>query len=133
MIVTIEVSTRKQQEFVDISDSIQAAVQASGILEGVAFIYCPHTTAGLCINENYDPTVPEDILGKLEELVPVRGSYRHSEGNAAAHIKSCLAGVSHSLPVSEGRLKLGAWQGVFFCEFDGPRRRKVLVRILADK
>ncbi|MEW6181694.1 MAG: secondary thiamine-phosphate synthase enzyme YjbQ [Bacillota bacterium] len=133
MIVTVEVVTRQQQEFVDISDSIQSAVHASGILEGVAFVYCPHTTAGLCINENYDPTVPEDILRKLEELVPVRGSYRHLEGNAAAHIKSCLMGVSHLLPVSEGKLKLGTWQGVFFCEFDGPRRRKVIVRVLSEK
>ncbi|MEW6770870.1 MAG: secondary thiamine-phosphate synthase enzyme YjbQ [Bacillota bacterium] len=133
MIRTIEVVTRKRQEFVDITGAVQAAVGESGVAEGVAYLYCPHTTAGICINENYDPTVAEDILHKLEELVPVGGPYRHAEGNAAAHIKSSLMGVAHPLLVSGGKLVLGTWQGVFFCEFDGPRRRKVLVQVLADK
>lgn len=130
MLKTIEVATQKRQEFVDITGRIREAIRESGIREGVAYIYCPHTTAGLCINENYDPTVAEDILNKLEELVPRAGAYRHAEGNAAAHIKSCLVGVAHPLLVSGGDLLLGTWQGVFFCEFDGPRRRKVFVRII---
>lgn len=130
MLKTIEVVTRKHQEFVDITDKVQEVVRESGIAEGVAYIYCPHTTAGICINENYDPTVAEDILNKLEELVPVAGAYRHAEGNAAAHIKSCLVGVCHPLLVSSGKIVLGTWQGVFFCEFDGPRRRKIIVKIV---
>lgn len=130
MIRTIEVVTEKHQEFVDITGRVQAAVREAGISEGVVHLYCPHTTAGICINENYDPTVVKDVLTKLEELVPVNGVYRHAEGNAAAHIKSCLLGVAHSLLISSGKLVLGTWQGIFFCEFDGPRRREVLVRII---
>lgn len=131
MIKTIEVVTHKRQEFVDITGRVQAAVGEAGVSEGVAYLYCPHTTAGICINENHDPTVVEDILNLLEALVPVGGGYRHAEGNAAAHIKSCLIGVTHSVLVSAGRVVLGTWQGIFFCEFDGPRRRKVLVRIIS--
>ncbi|HIE13009.1 MAG TPA: YjbQ family protein [Desulfotomaculum sp.] len=128
--ITIEVVTQKRQEFVDITSRVQAAVGESGVSEGIAYLYCPHTTAGICINENYDPTVAEDVLNKLEELVPVSGAYRHAEGNAAAHIKSCLIGVTQPVLFSSGKLVLGTWQGVFFCEFDGPRRRRVLVRII---
>jgi secondary thiamine-phosphate synthase enzyme len=130
MMKTVAVQTGKTQEFLDITRRLQTAVQESGVQEGVAFVYCPHTTAGLCVNENYDPTVTADILKKLDELIPVYGTYSHAEGNAAAHIKSCLVGVSLQLPVSGGRLVLGTWQGVFFCEFDGPRQRKVHLRIL---
>lgn len=130
MIKTIEVVTHKRQEFVDITGRVQSAVGEAGVSEGVAYLYCPHTTAGICINENYDPTVVEDVLNKLEELVPVSGAYRHAEGNAAAHIKSCLIGVTHSILVSGGKVVLGTWQGIFFCEFDGPRRRKVLVKVI---
>ncbi|MGQ9512724.1 secondary thiamine-phosphate synthase enzyme YjbQ [Thermodesulfitimonas sp.] len=130
MLKTIEVVTHKHQEFVDITGKVQEVVRESGITEGIAYIYCPHTTAGICVNENYDPTVAEDILNKLEELVPVAGAYRHAEGNAAAHIKSCLVGVCHPLLVSGGKIVLGTWQGVFFCEFDGPRQRKVLVKVI---
>lgn len=132
MIKTVEVTTRKRQEFVDITEQIRTVIQSSGVQEGIALLYCPHTTAGVSINENYDPTVAEDILNKLEELVPVQGSYRHAEGNAAAHIKSCLVGVSQLLVISGGRPFLGTWQGVFFCEFDGPRQRKLVVQILSS-
>jgi len=128
---TIEVVTRRDQELVDITEKVREIVRESGVREGIVYLYCPHTTAGICINENYDPTVAEDILSKLEELVPVAGAYRHAEGNAAAHIKSSLVGVSHPLLVSDGKPVLGTWQGVFFCEFDGPRRRKVLVKIIS--
>lgn len=132
MIKKVDVQTNKTQEYVDITQRLQAAVKESGVQEGVAFVYCPHTTAGLCVNENYDPTVAADILNKLEELVPVHGAYSHAEGNAAAHIKSCLMGVSLQLLVNGGRLVLGTWQGVFFCEFDGPRQRKVLLKVLSS-
>ncbi|MEW6446698.1 MAG: secondary thiamine-phosphate synthase enzyme YjbQ [Bacillota bacterium] len=132
MIKTIDVVTHKRQEFIDITGRVQAAVGEAGVPEGVAYLYCPHTTAGICINENYDPTVAEDILNKLEELVPVSGVYRHAEGNAAAHIKSSLVGVTHSVMVSGGKVVLGTWQGIFFCEFDGPRRRKVLMRVIPE-
>ena len=131
MLKTIEVVTRRDQELVDITEKVREIVRESGVREGIVYLYCPHTTAGICINENYDPTVAEDILSKLEELVPVAGAYRHAEGNAAAHIKSSLVGVSHPLLVSDGKPVLGTWQGVFFCEFDGPRRRKVLVKIIS--
>ncbi len=105
-------------------------VRESGVKEGICVLFCPHTTAGLTINENADPSVRLDISDHLSDLVPERKSYKHLEGNADSHIKSVLVGQSLSLIIENGDIVLGTWQGVFFCEFDGPRNRKILVKIL---
>jgi secondary thiamine-phosphate synthase enzyme len=125
----INVRSTREVEFIDITSKVQEAVSASGVKEGVCLVYVPHTTAGVTINENADPSVVVDIINKLSELVPQSSSYRHTEGNAPAHIKSTLVGCSVLIPVSGGKLMLGTWQGVFFCEFDGPRQRRVIIRI----
>jgi secondary thiamine-phosphate synthase enzyme len=126
----IAVSTQRRCELLDITRQVAQAVEASGIREGVAHIYVPHTTCGLTINEAADPTVAEDILMWLEELVPrSHPSYRHTEGNSDAHIKASLLGSSVTVFVEAGRLALGTWQGIFLGEFDGPRTRKVVVRV----
>lgn len=122
---TIEVNTVKHTEFVDITASIQASVRASGMHDGTLTVFVPHTTAGLMINENADPDVLADIEQALERIVPWKANYRHGEGNAAAHVKASLLGSSVRVLVENGKLQLGAWQGIFFCEFDGPRRRHV--------
>ena len=125
----IRVSTGSRTELVDITSEVQRAVRESGVSEGVCHVYVPHTTAGVTINENADPSVRQDILTELNKIVPFDDNYRHLEGNAAAHIKASLVGSSESILVEGGRLLLGTWQGVFFCEFDGPRSRRVLFRI----
>ena len=125
----ISVPTNTRSEFVDITDWVQEAVHESGIADGLCHVYVPHTTAGLTINENADPNVRKDILTELEKRIPWQDNYSHSEGNAAAHIKASLMGFSQTIFVEDGRLVLGTWQGIFLCEFDGPRQRKVLVRI----
>jgi secondary thiamine-phosphate synthase enzyme len=125
----INVRSTREVEFIDITSKVQEAVSASGVKEGVCLVYVPHTTAGVTINENADPSVVVDIINKLSELVPQSSSYRHTEGNAPGHIKSTLVGCSVLIPVSGGKLMLGTWQGVFFCEFDGPRQRRVIIRI----
>jgi len=127
---SIEVYSKERTHLVDITAEVEQIVQESGIKEGICYLYTPHTTAGLTINENADPTVTTDILTVLNKLVPFSGGYRHIEGNSAAHIKSSLIGTSLLLFVSGGKLLLGTWQGVYFCEFDGPRRRKVLVKVV---
>lgn len=111
---------------------IQKAVSKSKIKDGICFIFCPHTTAGLSINENADPSVKEDIINTLNRLVPENYGYAHSEGNSDSHIKSSLFGCSLDVFVSAGQLNLGAWQGIFFCEGDGPRSREVWVKIISD-
>jgi secondary thiamine-phosphate synthase enzyme len=126
---TFEIKTAGRSEFVEITDRVQAAVEKAGVRSGCAVVYVPHTTAGLTINEHADPDVISDIQTALDRLVPWDGSYRHSEGNAAAHIKSAMLGHSVTIPVENGRLVLGTWQGIFFAEFDGPRRRKVIVQV----
>ncbi|NWG12302.1 MAG: YjbQ family protein [Acidobacteria bacterium] len=131
MVQQIEVRTPSHSCLVDITGQVQRAVSQSGIREGVCCIFVPHTTAGVTINENADPTVRSDILRELEKIVPWRDHYEHSEGNAAAHIKSSLVGTSQIVFVSAGQVKLGTWQGIFFAEFDGPRTRKVWLRIVA--
>jgi secondary thiamine-phosphate synthase enzyme len=128
----IQVSSKERAEFVDITSEVESSVQKSGVQDGVCVLSVPHTTAGLVVNENWDRSVRVDILEVLDRLVPWQGNYRHTEGNAAAHIKSCLVGVSEMLLVEAGKLKLGTWQGIFFAEFDGPRRRRVLVRVIPD-
>jgi len=130
MIKYLEVVTQKRTHFEDITEEVQEAVDESGIEEGICYLYVPHTTAGIFINENADPDVKWDIEQMLDKLVPWRGDYRHIEGNAAAHIKSVLVGNSIMIPIREGRLMLGTWQGIFFAEFDGPRTRKVIMKII---
>jgi len=129
----IEISTRERTVMVDITGEVEQAVTASGIQEGICTVFVPHTTAGVTINENADPSVRRDILNKLAEFVPHNGRYNHTEGNADAHIKSSLMGSSIQVLVKDGRLAFGTWQGIFFCEFDGPRRRKAWVTVLPCK
>ena len=129
---TLELSTRERTQLVDITGEVERVVAQSGIREGACRLYVPHTTAGLTINENADPTVAADILTQLNKIIPFDDGYRHSEGNSAAHIKSSLTGVSLSVFITGGRLLLGTWQGIYFCEFDGPRRRKVMVKVVEE-
>lgn len=133
MLVELEVRSNRRAEMIDITDRVQEAVQRAGVEDGVCHVFVPHTTAGLTINENADPTVVQDILATLERLVPWEGSYRHAEGNSAAHVKASLMGSSLTVLVEKGNLQLGTWQGIFFCEFDGPRRRRVWVKVLSEK
>jgi len=130
MLKYLDIYTERRTHFVDITDEIKEIVNKSGIDEGICYVYVPHTTAGVFINENADPDVKIDIENTLEKLVPWVSNYRHVEGNAAAHIKSVIVGSSVSVPISKGRLLLGTWQGIFFAEFDGPRTRKVIIKII---
>ncbi len=127
---TVTVQTHRRNEMIDITSEVAAAIAKSGVDTGTAIVFCPHTTAAVTINENADPDVTFDILLTLEELLPrLRNGYRHAEGNSDAHVKSSLVGASQILMVHNGKPKLGTWQGVYFCEFDGPRRRKVHLQI----
>ncbi|MFC1739120.1 secondary thiamine-phosphate synthase enzyme YjbQ [Planctomycetota bacterium] len=124
------VSTKSRNEMVDITGRVSSIVSESGITDGDVIVYCPHTTAAITINENADPSVPHDILFMLGELIPHQHSgYRHYEGNSDAHCKSSIVGCSEQIPVKNKSLELGTWQGIFFCEFDGPRNRNVLVQV----
>jgi len=127
---TLSVRSRSRTEFIDITEDVNKVIKESGTKTGVCFIYVPHTTAGVTINEGADPSVKRDILATLNRLIPFEGDYQHLEGNSAAHIKSSLMGVSVCVPVEEAKLVTGTWQSVFFCEFDGPRHRKVFVKIV---
>ena len=126
---TIQVKTRNRNEMKDVTSAVQDEVARTGVQNGVCTVYVPHTTAGVTINEGADPAVCEDILSKLQELVPPHAGYRHMEGNADSHIKASLMGSSVSVIVENGRLVLGTWQKIFFCEFDGPRTRKAFVTL----
>ena len=128
MFLTISINTRDRSEMIDITSKVEGELKRSGLKDGVCFLFVPHTTAGITINEGADPSVVADIQATLNKLVPWEGSYRHLEGNSAAHIKSSLMGSSVIVLVESGRLKLGTWQGIFFCEFDGPRSRKVYMK-----
>jgi secondary thiamine-phosphate synthase enzyme len=125
----IQVKTKQRNELVDITPQVEKVVEESGVAEGICVLAVPHTTAAVTVNENADPSVKADIITKLSELAPVGDRYRHMEGNADAHIKAVLVGSSETLLVKGGRLSLGTWQGVFFCEFDGPRTRRVIIRV----
>lgn len=125
---TIGIRTRYRVEFIDITDRVQDALGRLKVSDGFCYVYVPHTTAGLTINENADPSVHEDILAALDRIVPQDQSYRHGEGNSPAHIKASLMGSSLTVFVEAGRLVLGTWQGIYFCEFDGPRTRRVCVK-----
>lgn len=126
---TIKINSSRREQFIDLTDDIARLINESGISEGVCHIYVPHTTAGVTINEGHDPSVVHDILMHLNKLVPPGGGYTHLEGNSDAHIKAFLAGTEKTIPVSGGKLLLGNWQRIFFCEFDGPRQRKVFIKI----
>jgi len=123
--ITLDIETGAREEILDITGDLVGIAARSGLAEGLCHLFVPHTTAGIAVNENADPDVKRDILMALDKLVPDDPDFRHSEGNSAAHLKSLLSGSSVSLPVSQGRLRLGNWGGVYFCEFDGPRRRKL--------
>lgn len=127
--VTLQVSTRGQSSLEDITGRVQQAVRESGLGAGICLVCVPHTTAGLVVNEGYDPDVAGDILGALDRLVPQQGPYRHAEGNSPAHIKATLVGSSRTFAVADGQLVLGTWQGIFLAEFDGPRQRRVVVAV----
>jgi secondary thiamine-phosphate synthase enzyme len=126
----IQVKTTTRNDLVDITTQVEKVVEESGVSEGICVLAVPHTTAAVTVNENADPSVKADIIAKLSELVPAGDRYRHLEGNADAHIKATIVGPSETLLVRGGRLSLGTWQGVFFCEFDGPRTRRVVIRVL---
>ena len=129
----LSVKTRERTELIDITSDINKLIQKSGIAQGLCMIFVPHTTAAVTINESADPSVKSDILKVLNQIIPWEANYRHLEGNSPAHIKSTLVGSSELVAIDNQRLILGTWQGIFFCEFDGPRTRKVDVRIMAER
>ena len=126
----ITVKTPGREELVDITRQVQQAVAATGVASGMVYIYSPHTTAGLTIQENADPDVRHDVMIHLARLVPNRPDFRHMEGNSDAHIKTAMMGASQTVPLEGGRMALGTWQAIYLCEFDGPRTRRVLVKVL---
>jgi len=130
--ITLNVRTNAKTEFVDITGEVQRAVEESGIAEGVCLLFVPHTTAALTVNENWDPAVRHDMQLTIDELVPQDARYRHGEGNSPAHIKSSMFGANLFVFVGGGKLQLGTWQGIYFAEFDGPRSRRVLMKVMSD-
>jgi secondary thiamine-phosphate synthase enzyme len=130
MLKEISVPTQSRTEFIVVDQKVQEVLRESGIQEGVCHLWVPHTTAAVTINENADPSVVRDILYETEKVIPFRDNYQHLEGNSAAHIKSSLFGPSLNLIVTGGRLVLGTWQSIYFCEFDGPRQRRMFVKIV---
>jgi secondary thiamine-phosphate synthase enzyme len=127
----INIFSKKRIELIDITSQVQTIVKGSEIKEGVCYIYVPHTTAAVTINENADPSVIIDLQNYLNKLVPFDGPYSHAEGNSDAHIKTFLMGCSQNIVITKGSLLLGAWQGIFFCEFDGPRNRNIHIKVIA--
>ncbi|MFP3976068.1 MAG: secondary thiamine-phosphate synthase enzyme YjbQ [Dehalococcoidia bacterium] len=128
----ISISTRSKVELQDITRDVQGLVTSAAVDSGMCYVFVPHTTAGVLINEHADPSVAEDIAAQLEVLAPQHAKYRHLEGNAPGHIKTSLVGSSETLFIESGKLVLGTWQGIFFCEFDGPRNRTAMVKIVPD-
>ena len=129
---TLSVKTDRRTQLVDVTAQVQKAVGSSGVTTGICYLYVPHTTAAITINECADPDVARDVESALDRLVPTAGPYRHREGNSDSHVKAVLVGASQIVPVEGGKLALGRWQGVFLCEFDGPRERKLHVKVTAD-
>ena len=129
---TLSVSTNSRTEFIDVTAKVRAVVRKSGVKSGVCVCFVPHTTAAVTINENADPSVTRDIDMELNKIIPFDDNYHHTEGNSAAHIKSSLFGCEQHVLVEGGQLVLGTWQGIYFCEFDGPRSRKLHVKVLKD-
>lgn len=132
MIKRLEVRTGSRTEFVDITSQVRQAVRASGAKSGICVVYCPHTTGAITVNENADPDVTRDLAIAFGRIAPHKGDYRHSEGNSDSHILSSLVGASETLIINDGDLLLGTWQGIYFCEFDGPRNRTFYVKISRD-
>ena len=128
----IAVRTSERCQLVDITAQVRKAVREAGVRDGLCLVWCPHTTAGITVNENADPDVPADLLMGLARVVDSRWPFRHGEGNSDAHLKSSLVGCERTLAVRGGELRLGTWQGIWFCEFDGPRTRRVEVTVLGD-
>jgi len=133
MLKRLEVKTSSRVQLVDITSHIKAVLKSEDVSTGVLVVYVPHTTCGLTINENADPAVKDDIITMLDKLVPLQGEYQHIEGNSAAHIKASLMGSSITVIIESGALVLGTWQGIFLAEFDGPRKRSVLLKIIPDQ
>jgi secondary thiamine-phosphate synthase enzyme len=133
MVKNINIKTKTRTEFVDITSEVQRLVDESKIKDGICYVYVPHTTAGVTINEGADPSVTKDIQTMLSKLIPHISDYSHIEGNSDAHIKASLIGASEEIIIEGGRLLLGTWQSIFFCEFDGPRQRRAMVKIISDK
>ena len=131
--ITKRIESTERHQVIDLTGIVQQVVRDSGVVDGICVVFIPHTTAGVTVNENFDPDVKHDVLSKLAALVPEHESYyQHAEGNSDAHLKASLVGNNATLLVDGGRLVLGRWQGVYFCEFDGPRMRDVLVKVLGD-
>jgi secondary thiamine-phosphate synthase enzyme len=130
--LTLHVKTDRRTQLLDVTAEVQQAVTASGVAHGVCYLYVPHTTAAITINECADPDVARDVEGALDRLIPNTGSYRHAEGNSDSHVKAVLVGSTQTALVEGGKLLLGRWQGVFFCEFDGPRNRRLQVKVVPD-
>lgn len=133
MVCYINVKSRQRNEFIDITEEIANVIKEAGVKSGICFIYVPHTTAAVTINEGADPSVHRDIQQTLSRLIPYEMNYSHREGNADAHIKATLVGVSQYVPIEEGKLVLGTWQAVYFCEFDGPRHRRVALKFIVSE
>lgn len=129
---TLHVKSQKQVELIDITADVRAAIRGGPVSSGLAVVFTPHTTAAITINENADPDVCHDMVAAINKLVPQRDGYRHREGNSAAHVKSSLFGASETLIIDNGKVVLGTWQGIFFCEFDGPRLRQVHIRVVGE-
>jgi secondary thiamine-phosphate synthase enzyme len=129
---TLQVKTNRRTEFVDITNEIRAAITKSATKNGICHLYVPHTTAAITINEHADPDVARDVEGIFDRLIPERGPYKHAEGNSDSHMKAILVGPTQIIFIVDGKLAMGRWQGIFFCEFDGPRDRKLYVKIILD-
>jgi len=129
----LRVKTGRRTQLVDVTAEVERAVEKAGVTDGVCYVYVPHTTAGVMINEHFDPDVATDLEGVFEKLVPRAGAYRHAEGNSDSHAKAAMTGTSAMIFIEAGKLALGRWQGVFFCEFDGPRERKLWVKVRTDR
>jgi secondary thiamine-phosphate synthase enzyme len=129
---SLRVKTVRRTQLVDVTEEVERAVAKAGVESGLCYVYVPHTTAAVTINEHFDPDVATDLEGVFERLVPRSGPYRHSEGNSDSHAKAAMTGASAMIFVESGKLALGRWQGVFFCEFDGPRERKMWVKVVGD-
>jgi secondary thiamine-phosphate synthase enzyme len=129
---TLQIKTTRRTQFLDITREVQSAVTDSKLASGLCCLYVPHTTAAVTINEHADPDVASDVEAAFDRLIPHRGPYKHSEGNSDSHIKSILVGNTQTVFIADGRLALGRWQGIFFCEFDGPRSRQILLKIVSD-
>jgi len=130
---TVIIDTKQRNQMIDITSIVETSLRESGVKNGICYVFVPHTTAAITINENADKDVTRDILSTISKLIPYKDDYRHMEGNSDAHVKASLMGNTLAVIVNEGRLVLGTWQSLFFCEFDGPRKRKIVIKTVRDK